>query len=157
MTGMPRPLSLIPDGFLKFGIFLAPFHPVGENPTLAMERDMQLLEHLDMLGYDEAWIGEHHSGGFEIIACPEVFIAGAAARTRHIRLGTGVVSLPGMMTGQILAGVDPTQAVKYQLLIMFLIAGATGFGVLLAVLGGVWRLTDERHRLRLDRLAASDR
>ena len=60
MTGMPRPLSLIPDGFLKFGIFLAPFHPVGENPTLAMERDMQLLEHLDMLGYDEAWIGEHH-------------------------------------------------------------------------------------------------
>ena len=69
---------------------------------------------------------------------------------------TGVVALPGMMTGQILAGVDPTQAVKYQLLIMFLIAGATGFGVLLAVLGGVWRLTDERHRLRLDRLAASE-
>jgi putative ABC transport system permease protein len=70
---------------------------------------------------------------------------------------TGVVALPGMMTGQILAGVDPTEAVKYQLLIMFLIAGATGFGVLLAVLGGVWRLTDERHRLRLDRLAARDR
>jgi putative ABC transport system permease protein len=70
---------------------------------------------------------------------------------------TGVVALPGMMTGQILAGVEPTQAVKYQLLIMFLIAGATGFGVLLAVLGGVWRLTDERHRLRLDRLAAGDR
>jgi putative ABC transport system permease protein len=70
---------------------------------------------------------------------------------------TGVVALPGMMTGQILAGVDPTQAVKYQLLIMFLIAGATGFGVLLAVLGGVWRLTDERHRLRLDRLGSSDR
>jgi len=66
---------------------------------------------------------------------------------------TGLVALPGMMTGQILAGVDPTQAVKYQLLIMFLIAGATGTGVLLAVLGGVWRLTDERHRLRLDRLA----
>ena len=58
-----------------------------------------------------------------------------------------------MMTGQILAGVEPAQAVKYQLLIMFLIAGATGTGVLLAVLGGVWRLTDERHRLRLDRLA----
>jgi putative ABC transport system permease protein len=70
---------------------------------------------------------------------------------------TGVVALPGMMTGQILAGVDPPEAVKYQLLIMFLIAGATGFGVLLAVLGGVWRLTDERHRLRLDRLAAGDR
>jgi UDP-glucose/iron transport system permease protein len=70
---------------------------------------------------------------------------------------TGMVALPGMMTGQILAKVDPTQAVKYQLLIMFLIAGTTGFGVLLAVLGGVWRLTDERHRLRLDRLAAGDR
>lgn len=65
---------------------------------------------------------------------------------------TGVVSLPGMMTGQILSGVDPTQAVRYQLLIMFLIGGATGMGVLLAVLGGITRLTDERHRLRLDRL-----
>ena len=55
---------------------------------------MALVEHLDQLGYDEAWIGEHHSGGFEIIASPEVFIAAAAERTRHIRLGTGVVSLP---------------------------------------------------------------
>ncbi|MEQ9491072.1 MAG: iron export ABC transporter permease subunit FetB [Alphaproteobacteria bacterium] len=64
----------------------------------------------------------------------------------------GVVSLPGMMTGQILAGIDPTEAVKYQLLIMFLIAGSTGSGVLMAVFGGVWRLSDERHRLRLDRL-----
>ncbi len=79
---------------LKFGIFLAPFHPVDENPTLALERDMQLVEHLDQLGYDEAWIGEHHSSGYEIIASPEVFIAAAAQRTRHIRLGTGVSSLP---------------------------------------------------------------
>jgi len=66
---------------------------------------------------------------------------------------TGIVSLPGMMTGQILAGVEPTQAVRYQLLIMFLIGGATGLGVLMAVLSGVWRLSDDRHRLRLDRLA----
>ncbi len=65
---------------------------------------------------------------------------------------TGVVSLPGMMTGQILSGVDPQEAVKYQLLIMFLIAGATGLGVMGAVFGSVWRLTDQRHRLRLDRL-----
>ncbi len=79
---------------LKFGIFLAPFHPVGQNPTLALERDLQLIEHLDALGFDEAWIGEHHSAGFEIIASPEVFIAAAAARTRSIRLGTGVSSLP---------------------------------------------------------------
>lgn len=65
---------------------------------------------------------------------------------------TGIVSLPGMMTGQILSGVDPTEAVKYQLLVMFLIGGATGLGVLLAVLGSIYRLMDERHRLRLDRL-----
>jgi limonene 1,2-monooxygenase len=78
---------------LRFGIFLAPFHPAGENPTLALERDMQLLEHLDRLGWDEAWIGEHHSAGSEIIASPEIFIAAAAARTRHIKLGTGVVSV----------------------------------------------------------------
>ena len=67
---------------------------------------------------------------------------------------TGVVALPGMMTGQILSGVDPTEAVKYQLLIMFLIGGATGLGVLSAVGAGIGRLTDNRHRLRLDRLRA---
>jgi limonene 1,2-monooxygenase len=79
---------------LNFGIFLAPFHAVGQNPTLALERDLQLIEHLDQLGFNEAWFGEHHSAGFEIIASPEVFIAAAAQRTRHIRLGTGVSSLP---------------------------------------------------------------
>ncbi len=79
---------------MKFGIFLAPFHPVGQNPTLALERDLDLLVHLDRLGFDEAWIGEHHSAGYEIIASPEVFIAVAAERTNHIRLGTGVNSLP---------------------------------------------------------------
>jgi limonene 1,2-monooxygenase len=82
------------DRYLRTGVFLAPFHALDENPTLAMERDMALLEHLDRFNYHEAWIGEHHSGGFEIIACPEMFIAAAAERTRHIRLGTGVVSLP---------------------------------------------------------------
>src|SRR6478672_3089702 len=80
--------------FLKFGIFLAPFHPVGQNPTLALERDLDLVVHLDRLGFDEAWIGEHHSAGYEIIPSPEVFLAVAAERTRHIRLGTGVSSLP---------------------------------------------------------------
>jgi limonene 1,2-monooxygenase len=79
---------------LRFGIFLAPFHPVGQNPTLALRRDLDLIVHLDALGFDEAWIGEHHSAGFEIIASPEVFIATAAERTRRIRLGTGVSSLP---------------------------------------------------------------
>jgi limonene 1,2-monooxygenase len=79
---------------VRFGIFMAPFHPVGQNPTLALERDLELIVRLDQLGYDEAWIGEHHSAGYEIIASPEVFIAVAAERTRHIRLGTGVNSVP---------------------------------------------------------------
>ena len=79
---------------LKFGIFLAPFHRVGENPTLALARDMELIEWLDHLGYDEAWIGEHHSAGWELIASPELVIAAAAERTRHIMLGSGVTSLP---------------------------------------------------------------
>jgi limonene 1,2-monooxygenase len=72
---------------------MAPFHPAGDNPTLALERDLQLIQHLDRLGWDEAWIGEHHSAGTEIIASPEIFIATAAERTRHIKLGTGVVSV----------------------------------------------------------------
>lgn len=67
---------------------------------------------------------------------------------------TGIVSLPGMMTGQILGGVAPEQAVRYQILIMFLIAGGTGIGAVAAVMGGAYRLTDNRHRLRLDRLGA---
>jgi limonene 1,2-monooxygenase len=79
---------------LRSGIFLAPFHDLSQHPLLALERDMELVQHLDRLNYNEAWIGEHHSGGFEIISSPEVFIAAAAERTRHIRLGTGVVSLP---------------------------------------------------------------
>lgn len=82
------------DWPLRFGIFLAPFHPAGQNPTLALERDLELIVRLDQLGYDEAWIGEHHSAGYEIIASPEVFIGAVSQRTRHIRLGTGVSSLP---------------------------------------------------------------
>ena len=67
----------------------------------------------------------------------------------------GLVSLPGMMTGQILAGVAPVEAVKYQILIMFLIAGGTGLGLFTAVSVARRRLTDTRDRLRLDRLAAA--
>lgn len=79
---------------LRFGAFIAPFHPLRENPTLAIERDLELVQWMDRLGYDEAWIGEHHSAGYELIASPELFIATVAERTRHIRLGTGVSSLP---------------------------------------------------------------
>lgn len=76
--------------------------------------------------------------------------------TINAMAATGLVSLPGMMTGQILAGVEPEQAVKYQLLVMFLIGGGTALGVFGAVMGGAHRLFDDRHRLRLDRLRHSD-
>ena len=79
---------------MKFGTFLAPFHATNENPTLALRRDLDLLVHLDQLGFDEAWVGEHHSGGMEIIASPGIFIAAAAERTQQIKLGTGVITLP---------------------------------------------------------------
>ena len=69
---------------MRCGIFLAPFHPVDEDPTLALRRDIELIEHLDHLGFDEAWIGEHHSAGYEIIASPELMIAAAAERTQRI-------------------------------------------------------------------------
>jgi limonene 1,2-monooxygenase len=83
-----------PRHALRFGIFMGPFHATNLDPTYALERDLELVTRLDKLGFDEAWIGEHHSGGFEIIAAPEVFIAAAAERTKHIRLATGVKSLP---------------------------------------------------------------
>lgn len=67
----------------------------------------------------------------------------------------GIVSIPGMMTGQILAGADPVEATKYQMMIMFMIAGSTGLGSVCAVIFGALRLTDNRHRLRLERLRLS--
>jgi len=79
---------------LRAGVFLAPFHPLDESPTLCFERDLKLAQYADELGLDEFWFGEHHSGGYEISASPELMIAAAAQRTRRIRLGTGVVSLP---------------------------------------------------------------
>jgi limonene 1,2-monooxygenase len=80
---------------LRFGIFMAPFHaPPGQNPTTALARDVATIKLLDELGYDEAWVGEHHSCGTELIASPEIFIAHVASQTQHIKLGTGVLSLP---------------------------------------------------------------
>ena len=80
---------------MKFGIFMPPHHhPVGINPGVAYERDLQFIEELDRLGYDEAWIGEHHSGGAEIYAEPGFLIAAAAQRTKRIMLGSGVYNLP---------------------------------------------------------------
>jgi limonene 1,2-monooxygenase len=80
---------------IRFGAFVAPFHAhQGQNPTLALHRDVETVQLLDRLGFDEAWFGEHHSGATEIIASPEIFCAYAAPLTRRIKLGTGAVSLP---------------------------------------------------------------
>src|SRR5690242_6451309 len=83
-----------PMARLKFGAFLAPHHPIGEHPMLQFRRDLAFVEQLDELGYDEFWCGEHHSSGWEMIASPEMFLAAAGERTKRIRLGTGVISLP---------------------------------------------------------------
>ena len=116
-----RRMVALPDR-MKFGIFLGPFHKTNENPTLAIHRDMELVQWLDELGYDEAWIGEHHSAGWETISSPELFIAAVAERTKQIKLGTGVISLPyhhpfmvanrmvqldHMTRGRVLFGVGP--------------------------------------------------
>ena len=79
---------------MRFGVFLAPHHPIGENPTLQLQSDLKLASQLDELGYHEFWCGEHHSTGWEVIASPEIFLAAAAERTQRIKLGTGVISLP---------------------------------------------------------------
>lgn len=79
---------------MRFGAFLAPHHPVGENPMLQFRRDLDLVEQLDKLLFDEFWCGEHHSSGWEMIASPEMFLAAAGERTSRIKLGTGVISLP---------------------------------------------------------------
>ena len=94
---------------MKFGAFLAPHHPIGEHPTLQLRSDLDLVAHMDRLGLDEFWCGEHHSTGWEVIASPEIFLAAAAERTHRIRLGTGVVSLPyhhPFMVAQRLAQLD---------------------------------------------------
>jgi limonene 1,2-monooxygenase len=79
---------------LGFGAFLAPHHPIGENPLLQFRRDIKFVQHLDELGFDEFWCGEHHSSGWEMIASPEMFLAAAAEHTKRIKLATGVISLP---------------------------------------------------------------
>jgi limonene 1,2-monooxygenase len=80
---------------MKFGVFMAPLHHhVADNPSLSLDEDLEFVAHLDRLDFDEAWVGEHHSGAVEIIADPAIFIAAAAERTRRIKLGTGVVDLP---------------------------------------------------------------
>jgi limonene 1,2-monooxygenase len=87
-------LVVVKETPLRFGVFQAPIHKIGTNPHLNLMRDIEIAEHLDRLGYDEIWYGEHHSSASETIASPELMIAAAAQRTSRIRLGTGVSSLP---------------------------------------------------------------
>ena len=109
---------------LRFGAFIAPFHPLDGNPTLQLRRDVELASILDDLGFDEVWFGEHHSAGFESIGSPELMIAAAGERTRNIRLGTGVnslsyhnpliladriVQLDHLTGGRVIMGVGPGQ------------------------------------------------
>lgn len=79
---------------LRAGMFLAPFHALDESPTLSFERDLELAQFADELGFAEFWYGEHHTGAYENSPSPELMIAAAAQRTKRIKLGTGVVSLP---------------------------------------------------------------
>lgn len=127
---------------MKFGIFMAPFHPLGEDPTLALDRDLELIQWLDHLGFDEAWVGEHHSAGWETIASPELFIATAAERTRHIKLGTGVVSLPYH---------HPLMVVNRMVLLDHLTKGRAMLGV------GPGALGSDAYMLGIDALAQRQR
>ncbi|MGW0161663.1 LLM class flavin-dependent oxidoreductase [Mycobacterium sp. NPDC003323] len=79
---------------VEFGAFLAPWHLPTSDAHFSIQNDLELVEHLDRLGFAEFWMGEHHSGGVEIIASPELFVAAASQRTHRIKLGLGVVSLP---------------------------------------------------------------
>lgn len=78
----------------KFGLFLSPLHPLGTDPTWSLRRDCQLAVDAESWGFDEFWLGEHHSGGWATIGSPEVVLGYLAARTRRIKLATGVVSAP---------------------------------------------------------------
>ncbi|WP_157216585.1 LLM class flavin-dependent oxidoreductase [Flavisphingomonas formosensis] len=94
---------------LRAGMFLAPFHPLDESPTLTFERDLELARYADELGFDEFWYGEHHTGAYENSPSPELMIAAAAQRTKRIKLGTGVISLPyhnPLMTANRIAQLD---------------------------------------------------
>jgi limonene 1,2-monooxygenase len=120
---------------MRFGAFMPPVHPARGNPTLALERDLQLVERLDQLGYDEAWFGEHHSTGWEIVPAPDLMVATAAVRTRRIRLGTGVVSLPYH---------HPLLVTDRMVLLDHLTRGRSIFGV------GPGALPSDSHMLGLD-------
>src|SRR5918995_1633382 len=127
---------------LNFGAFLAPHHPIGEHPMLQFRRDLDLVEHLDGLGYDEFWCGEHHSSGWEMIASPEMFLAAAGERTKRIKLGTGVVSLPYH---------HPYNVAQRMVQLDYMTGGRVIFG------SGPGALASDAHTLGIDPMLLRDR
>jgi limonene 1,2-monooxygenase len=127
---------------LKFGAFLAPHHPIGEHPMLQFRRDLDLVERLDRLGYDEFWCGEHHSSGWEMIASPEMFLAAAGERTRRIKLATGVISLPYH---------HPFNVAQRMVQLDHMTGGRAIFG------SGPGALWSDAHMLGIDRMVQRDR
>jgi len=127
---------------LGFGAFLAPHHPIGEHPMLQFRRDLDLVEHLDRLGYDEFWCGEHHSSGWEMIASPEMFLAAAGERTKRIKLATGVVSLPYH---------HPYNVAQRMVQLDYMTGGRAIFG------SGPGALASDAHTLGIDPMVLRDR
>jgi limonene 1,2-monooxygenase len=127
---------------LRFGAFLAPHHPLGEHPTLQFQRDIDFAAHLDRLGFEELWCGEHHSSGWEMIASPEMFLAAAGQRTERIMLGTGVVSLPYH---------HPFNVAQRIVQLDHMTRGRAMFG------SGPGALPSDAHTLRIDPMTQRDR
>ena len=127
---------------LGFGAFLALHHPIGEHPLLQFRRDLSFVEHLDALGFDEFWCGEHHSSGWEMIASPEMFLAVAGERTRRIRLGTGVISLPYH---------HPFNVAQRMVQLDYMTGGRAIFG------SGPGALASDAHALGVDPMVLRDR
>jgi limonene 1,2-monooxygenase len=142
----------------RLGVFVAPFHPLDESPALCFQRDLELAEWADKLGFEEYWYGEHHTGGYEISASPELMIAAAAQRTRRIKLGTGVVSLPyhnplmvanriaqldQLTMGRVIFGAGPGLLVSDAHMLDLSVSESRdkldqGLGVIRRLLGGEW-------------------
>ena len=127
---------------LNFGAFLAPHHPIGEHPMLQFRRDLDLVEHLDKLGYDEFWCGEHHSSGWEMIGSPEMFLAAAGERSKRIKLATGVVSLPYH---------HPFNVAQRMVQLDYMTGGRAIFG------SGPGALASDAHTLAIDPMLLRDR
>ena len=127
---------------LRFGAFLAPHHPIGEHPMLQFRRDLDFVEHLDRLGFDEFWCGEHHSSGWEMIASPEMFLAAAGERSKRIRLGTGVISLPYH---------HPFNVAQRMVQLDYMTGGRAIFG------SGPGALASDAHTLGIDPMVQRDR